>query len=162
MPSLLRLLSKGYFPRELPLCFSSVGFGRRTASNRRHLPQGFQRPPEAAMLNYSLARPGGLRRKLSMPNPVLQFALFNEIHLSWGDIYRHTHQSPFSLSIPPPDPRHERALVPKIPLDLIVYEKARNRFNARFILRADLAEFYPSLYTHSIAWALHTKPIARA
>jgi len=29
-------------------------------------------------------------------------------------------------------------------------------------LRTDIAQFYPSLYTHAIPWALHSRPIAKA
>ena len=31
----------------------------------------------------------------------------------------------------------------------------------RFIFRTDITDCYPSIYTHSIAWALHTKEIAK-
>jgi hypothetical protein len=29
-------------------------------------------------------------------------------------------------------------------------------------VKTDIARYYPSIYTHSIPWALHTKPVARA
>jgi len=35
------------------------------------------------------------------------------------------------------------------------------RKKARFILQTDIAKFYPSIYSHSIPWALHTKPISK-
>lgn len=42
--------------------------------------------------------------------------------------------------------------------------KLRARFwrGQRFILRSDVSQFYPSLYTHAIPWALHTKAVAKA
>lgn len=33
--------------------------------------------------------------------------------------------------------------------------------NYKFLLRTDIKNFYPSIYTHSIAWALHTKKTIR-
>ncbi len=34
--------------------------------------------------------------------------------------------------------------------------------NYKFLLKTDIKNFYPSVYTHSIAWALHTKKTIRA
>ena len=31
-----------------------------------------------------------------------------------------------------------------------------------FILKADISRFYPSIYSHSIPWAIHTKPVSKA
>jgi hypothetical protein len=33
---------------------------------------------------------------------------------------------------------------------------------SRYVLKADISRFYPTLYTHSIPWALHTKEVAKA
>jgi hypothetical protein len=35
-------------------------------------------------------------------------------------------------------------------------------FNYKYIMQTDIKNFYPSVYTHSIAWALHTKSVIRA
>jgi hypothetical protein len=37
-----------------------------------------------------------------------------------------------------------------------------SRIGKRFILQTDINRFYGSIYTHSIAWALHTKSVAKA
>jgi len=34
-------------------------------------------------------------------------------------------------------------------------------YNYQFLLRTDVTNFYPSIYTHSIAWAIHTKEKVR-
>ena len=31
----------------------------------------------------------------------------------------------------------------------------------RYLLKADIASFYDSIYTHAISWAIHTKPVAK-
>jgi hypothetical protein len=43
-----------------------------------------------------------------------------------------------------------------------VDRQAKDRGTAKALLVADISEFYHSIYTHSIPWALHTKPIAKA
>ena len=43
-------------------------------------------------------------------------------------------------------------------------EQARHAIRALspMIVRADISQFYGSLYTHSLPWALHTKAVAKA
>lgn len=40
--------------------------------------------------------------------------------------------------------------------------RARSRVASRYLLTTDLSQFYPSIYTHSIPWSLHTKSVAKA
>jgi hypothetical protein len=37
----------------------------------------------------------------------------------------------------------------------------QTRLNNRYILTTDISRFYHSVYTHSVAWALHSKPVAK-
>lgn len=56
----------------------------------------------------------------------------------------------------------ERAIRPLVRLGESPKRRARLWRGQRFILRADVSQFYPSLYTHAIPWALHTKKTAKA
>jgi glycosyltransferase A (GT-A) superfamily protein (DUF2064 family) len=40
--------------------------------------------------------------------------------------------------------------------------RAQLRSTSRYILQADINRFYPSVYTHSIPWAIHTKAVAKS
>jgi hypothetical protein len=40
--------------------------------------------------------------------------------------------------------------------------RAQISVGTRFLLKTDLATFYPSIYTHSIPWAIHGKDVARS
>jgi len=40
--------------------------------------------------------------------------------------------------------------------------RAHHRRNARYVLHADVLQCYPSIYTHSISWAVESKPVAKA
>jgi hypothetical protein len=40
--------------------------------------------------------------------------------------------------------------------------RALRRRGSRYLLRTDINQFYPSIYTHSIPWALHTKAACKA
>ncbi|MBX9601878.1 MAG: RNA-directed DNA polymerase [Bryobacteraceae bacterium] len=52
--------------------------------------------------------------------------------------------------------------MPAIPLADVMFLRVDARSVGRYLLRADIAEFYRSVYTHSIPWALHTKAVAKA
>jgi hypothetical protein len=56
-------------------------------------------------------------------------------------------------------PRHQ---CQSSPFDAIPVARARSRTASRYLLATDLSQFYPSIYTHSIPWALHTKSVAKA
>jgi hypothetical protein len=43
----------------------------------------------------------------------------------------------------------------------LIHPRAQNRAGAKLLLRTDISDFYHSIYTHSIPWALHTKPVAK-
>lgn len=55
-----------------------------------------------------------------------------------------------------------RALNTLVPLGELPEHRVAVRAGQRAILSADIARFYPSIYTHAIPWALHTKPVAKA
>jgi hypothetical protein len=54
-----------------------------------------------------------------------------------------------------------RAIAPKEDLNRQPFHRARRSIGSRYLLKTDIARFYPSIYTHSIPWALHGKDAAR-
>ena len=40
--------------------------------------------------------------------------------------------------------------------------RAQRRCAARYLIQSDITNFYPSIYTHSVPWAIETKPISKA
>jgi hypothetical protein len=44
----------------------------------------------------------------------------------------------------------------------VANQRAQRSIGQRFLLKTDLVRFYPSIYTHSIPWAIHGKETARA
>ena len=55
-----------------------------------------------------------------------------------------------------------RAVVPSVPFNQQPVHQAGLRSKSRFILKTDVTNCYPSIYTHSISWALHTKGVAKS
>lgn len=163
---LSNLLARGYFPKELPPPFNTKTFG------------AFAATPPAAVLEldtaktknnlttrpaiHNLARVGTLRRKLTIPNPVNQYQVARAVTQGWGELKYACAASPFSLTTPRYLKHGVRAINPGSDFDAIPVARARSRTASRYLLTTDLSQFYPSIYTHSIPWALHTKPTAKA
>ena len=162
MPTLENIISRGYFPRELPPPFTSSSFGTFSVSNHSSLLSLFQRHHEPGkLLSHNLARSGSLRRKLGVPNPIYFYQLASFIIDNWQTLHSNASRSRFSLTSPV-DGTLSRAIERQYSLTERPIRRAQLRSTSRYILHADISRFYPSIYTHSIPWAMHTKSVAKA
>lgn len=161
MPTLESLLSRGYFPRELPPAFSTATFGRIISANQGLLPGRFNQNLTAKTMSHNLARSGSLRRKLGIPNPILFYQLASCVVDNWRHLHGCASQSQYSLTTPV-DGIMSRAIERQYSLTEKPIRRAQLRSTSRYILQADINRFYPSVYTHSIPWAIHTKAVAKS
>ena len=75
----------------------------------------------------------------------------------------------YSYSFPIPVSKNNEGSIGNLRAGRMIYEfleMAENdlvaeAYNYKYILKTDIKNFYPSIYTHSIAWALHTKELIR-
>jgi hypothetical protein len=160
---LFDLLDRGYFPRELPPPFTSAGFAQAVAGPSASVPASTFSSKQyySECCIHNLVRTGGLRRNLGIPNPKHFYRLAEHIVRNWADYKSHVDQSPFSLT-KPVDSTADRAISPEHDLAERTDHRARLRARGRFLLRADILRFFPSIYTHSIPWALMGKSAAKA
>ncbi len=163
MTTLLHLLSRGYFPSELPPPFNTNDFASRVVSNLSSVPSSFTNDKRVGKVTcHNLARAGTLRRRLGIPNPILYFNLCCAIEQNWSQIDTHVRQSQLSHSIPIVGPSSGRALLRSDNHSQLSDFKAHTRATSRFIVKTDISRFYHSIYTHSIPWALHGKLFAKS
>ncbi len=165
--SLRDLLARGYFPKELPTPFVTASFAK-CVSTAHALPGDFgksaangKKLPAAQACMYSLARGGLLRRPLSICNPLHYFLLSKEIINNWVSIKPRVAGSALSATAPEFKVKG-RAIDGKHPQSARSQFARNTRLGRRYILQTDINRFYHSIYTHSISWALHTKPVAKA
>lgn len=159
---LFDLLDKGYFPKELPPPFTTSSFAHALAGPNAALPSGaFSSSPKFSMpCVHNLVRTGGLRRNLGIPNPKHFFCLAEHVVGNWTTLKTCASASAFSLS-KPVDGRPERAISPEHDLTERTDKRAQLLSMGRFILKADISRFFPSIYTHSIPWAIMGKANAK-
>jgi len=110
--------------------------------------------------NHNLARVGGLRRRLSVPNPANFYRLARAFDSNQAILAAKWAESPFSHTTPSLAKTGSRAITPQN--SDRATPRAMARVGARYLLKADISQFYPSIYTHTVPWALHDKATAKA
>lgn len=159
-----KLLKKGYFPSELPVPFTTESYGvALLKAENQNLPPfsyGNKGPKYTSICaKYNLARRGKLRRPLAIPNPINYFHISQLISNNWADFESVYERSNQSLSKPVVDTT--RALKWDKGFAALPDEKLKTRTASKYLLKADIANFYASIYTHSIPWAIHSKITAK-
>lgn len=152
------LIAAGYFPKEYPPPFNTRSFAAYAATLS---PSEFGSRVSSRPASHNLARPGGLRRRLHIPNPFSYLRLAHLLADHWLTIEQFCSASTLAVSTPVSDSSAARALRPRLDGADLAVERARVRRSARVILRTDIARFYNSIYTHSLPWALHGKDAAK-
>jgi hypothetical protein len=116
--------------------------------------------PRSLCVTHSVPKRKHLRRSLSIPNHLHQCILSDEVATNWQTLQAFCATSPVSLSVPKPSA--DRALEAANDLNKQPIFRAQRSVGARYLLRSDIARYYPSIYTHSVPWALHGKTSARS
>lgn len=152
------LLEAGYFPRELPPIFTTASYAQAVSTSAPPF-QGARSASE--LLPFSLGRTAGLRRQLAIPNPLGFANLSHAISANWPSIAAHLAHNKLSATSPSPGRAAGRALDPRFRLEALPVRRAVTRAGAKYLLQADIARFYSSVYTHTIPWAVHGKAVAK-
>ena len=120
--------------------------------------------PQALPETFNLARQGHSRRVLSIVHPAHYMRQVDIIYKNWSDISNACSRSALSVSKPTFAAANQEARV-RATNPIPVKELSELRLSAlggyRFVLQADFARFFASIYTHSIPWALHGKQKAK-
>lgn len=147
------LLAKGYFPKELPPPFHTDEFSAITTKIEKIWTKV---PPKTQYETYSYPRPNINRRQLAIVNPISHFFLSAAIADKWIEIRKALRKTKVSAFSPVFSKRSERAFAE---LNFQEIERLRIHMAGTFtrILSTDISRYYPSIYTHSLAWALHGK-----
>ncbi|RLJ72291.1 reverse transcriptase (RNA-dependent DNA polymerase) [Salisediminibacterium halotolerans] len=154
----------GYFNEQLPQCFDSndlyINFEKIKSFNDK------KNPSEPATL--TVAKNENARREIKVPNPIHQTKLFNILIDNIVDIKEKIDLGNRTLS----NPFIEKDFYEEIMLDIPfknrrstfrfnLYKKMNSSMGYRYIYKLDLANFYDSIYTHAIEWAIVGKEVAK-
>lgn len=155
------LLNKGFFPEVLPPCFISTNLARCFSGLINEVLEKQHNTRSSSYVRYSGTKHDGNRRYYGAVNPIPYFYLCDFIGKHWTEIESKLNQSAFSISnIKLGEEKDDRAiLVP--PLSEVVSNLSSQIKHSPYLLKTDIAQFFPSIYTHSIVWVAHGKDTAK-
>jgi len=153
------IIGRGYFPKELPPAFFTEDFARYATSKLGRATLESYAPPDnfTELARYRLALPGhgGLAsRSLSIPHPWAFAALARVVAKNFRRLLTKSGKSGFAKSRPVYDSHNARALTPLVKPSNLSRERANARAGSTHILKVDISQFYPALYTHAVGWAV--------
>ena len=167
------LLDYGLFADKVPPCFTSEGLAAIASvvmadilneSDDKKLKELVDQRAHD-YIRYEALRDINVPRHLGIPHPEAYAAQSLALSRHWKEVAIHCNQ---------PDPAISRIYVRHVG-DGSIFEmnyKGRERYQleedeirwmagAQYVVHADVASCFPSIYTHSIPWALHGKVIAK-
>lgn len=109
---------------------------------------------------FSLARAGDLRRATEIPTPFAQLALTEHCAKHWPLLRGLAGLSKISTSRPLRALNNSRRSFRHLGSPE-KYERVLRSVGARFTLLTDVSNFYPSVYTHAVDWAVRGKSAAK-
>lgn len=155
-----KIIATGYFANQIPCEFRSIALSeiinKLDLTKSRLSNNGFNK--WCNLIRFSIPKTENFRRILSVPHPLHYILLAQLIEKNWGGLKTHFSKSEFSLTTPKIT---EDSVVSKYKMSEKINRRIKNLVFNRYILQADITRYYPSIYTHSISWALHTKKVAK-
>lgn len=163
--NLIKLISKGYFPAELPPPFNTELLGVEALNMFNHfkllnnsVKKDYQ---ETINLTYSVPKVGLSRRLMGIPNPIHQIDLSKVVCDNWPEIQALYDRSSISSSKQVEDHTGERATKMIDSFGDFKEKCLEHSFDKLYELKTDISKYFPTIYTHSIPWAIHSKTVAK-
>lgn len=157
-----KLLQYEYFPEELPECFSSKGL----ADNYNILKgQANSISTASSPLLFSVYKGQNSRRRMAIPNPLNYMRIVNCLIENRDEIKLLFDKSTISLTKPSDNQKdtQKRAYnrISNTQTDTRLANEKLFSDNS-ICIKMDISNFFDSIYTHSVSWAIHTKDVAKA
>lgn len=154
------LLRKDYFPNELPPCFNTQSFADNHVEVQNYIRD---RKDASEPVIFSGYKNINSRRDFAIPNPLSYAILANTIVKNSTELFKIFDNSKNSLTVPLNTlPNKDQSFVRRSNSLSDSREIVRGLYNSNLVeVRLDIQSFFNSIYTHSIAWAIHTKSKAK-
>lgn len=161
------LLLKGFFAEKLPPIFTADSFYKYCSENSIHRPKD---PRKCQYITYENIGYNNVPRILGIPSPFAYESLCYYIREHWPEICAHfkkqTEGQQYKISR-----IHIRKMRGSDAIFDMTYKTSADRalspvhqlkIGKRYKVESDISQCFPSIYTHSIAWALATKEVAKS
>lgn len=174
------LLSKGYFPKELPPVFTTVDFGLhadaiiddwktakvfeikrskdfgKIGGKRFRSKYSYKKVPSADPEVISKPKKLYERRNIHVTHPIPQALLTKELAENWAKVQKWLSRQKYSEDEIHVSDRYERAIKG---INFPIHRAKTSYLEATsdWLIKTDISRFYPTIYTHSIPWAAYGK-----
>lgn len=156
------LLNKGFFPEVLPPCFDSQNLSESFEGKIQQIDERKFHNRSADYIRYSGTKHDGHRRAYGTVNPVPYFNACQFISENWTTFETKFDSSQLSLNkVRLGRDTEDRAIVVPTMSELTEKMSSQLRFSP-YILKTDIAQFFPSIYTHAVSWVAHGREVAKA
>jgi len=163
-PSAEDLVTRGLFHDRIIPPLSSLSLADVIedvfALARLEMQKDSRKRKRSRLVRHSVPKLKHLRRHFGIPNPLNQAILCLCVAEHWKQLHAICKKSSVSLSSPIISTK--RSLVAEHSRRVEGVRRAQSSVGRRFMLKADIATFFSSIYTHSIPWAIHGKKVARS
>jgi Reverse transcriptase (RNA-dependent DNA polymerase) len=152
-------LQRGYLPEVFPPIFTSKRWSAGIDSKKVEL--DLVKDLELNKISYSCTKRGYGRRYFDFVHPVSAVSTSAWMSRHWKDVEKycnHTPTAPVKAALMDDD---ESRCIVSCSFDRVLQEAKRRLSGARYVVRADVAKYYSSIYTHAIPWALNGKEAAK-
>src|SRR5690625_4753375 len=165
------LVDHGIFADRLPPCFISKGLSDKIPQDMIDLVYDDEKANKKInkyrrnYIQYQSLRDVNIPRDIGIPHPEAYIAQALSIKRYWNEILEHCNR---------PSPTFRRVYVRRLRSGAVFemnykgverFESEENKIlweaSALYIVKADIKACFPSVYTHSIPWALHGKQKAK-
>ncbi|WP_172300032.1 RNA-directed DNA polymerase [Pseudoruegeria sp. HB172150] len=154
------IMEKGFYPENLPPAFKVRDFYSTAYGNGLLDSDQIERNKPLALSRYNETKRGGQRRIFSTPNPLFFIDVANYLGEYRAKLNPFLKRSNISRSIPVYQELFGRALKIESHAEFTRFRRSKLS-TARYIIKTDISRFFPSIYTHSIPWAVHGKSASK-
>lgn len=164
------LMTIGYYPENyvLPPCFSVEKYPRFGKTYTTLTKTGKYNPNASKLLQIQFPKSVYTDRTFGVINPEIHCDVAFQIATNWKKLNRVIFSSKNNVctySFPIPLDKNNPGKIGKTRSGRMIYEfiemaendLASEAFRYKYIIIIDIKNFYPSIYTHSIAWAIHNR-----
>lgn len=156
------LLNKGFFPEVLPPCFDSQNLAASFKGKIQDIDTCKFYNRKTDYVRYSGTKHDGHRRAYGTVNPIPYFNACQFISSNWETFETKFKSSKLSLDkVRLGRDTEDRAIIVPALSELTERISSQLRFSP-YILKADIAQFFPSIYTHAVSWVAHGRDVAKA
>ena len=160
-----KLLCYGLFPERLECILSSKKFGEWAINNNSKI--NIENSKKYKLFPFKITRNNNSQRFLGVPHPLAYLRVCRQLHKDWSriNIMKRTvkNYNDISMIVPKLSNKNGRLI------SMLSYNQDKEKdqklldkqFGKKYLVYADISDFFPSIYTHVISWALVGKEKAK-